>query len=104
MKKLLIAAAVLALAGCHSTWNGVKADSSRIVGRSVSGIGHGIGKAGAALERSGEQIDGGARRRRVRTTPYSSRIESARSPQPPTGTSRPEVLFFRRPLCGMIAA
>ena len=70
MKKLLIAAAVLALAGCHSTWNGVKADSSRIVGRSVSGIGHGIGKAGAALERSG----------------------------------RPEVLFFRRPLCGMIAA
>lgn len=60
MKKLLIAAAVLALAGCHSTWNGVKADSSRIVGRSVSGIGHGIGKAGAALERSGEQIDGRA--------------------------------------------
>lgn len=54
MKKLSVAAVVLALAGYHSTWSGVRADSLRIVSRSVSGIGHDTGKVGVVLERGGE--------------------------------------------------
>lgn len=49
MKALSVALVLLTLAGCHNTWNGVREDGSRIIGRSVSGIGHGIGKAGQAL-------------------------------------------------------
>ena len=57
MKALSVALVLLTLAGCHNTWNGVREDGSRIIGRSVSGIGHGIGKAGQALERTGSRID-----------------------------------------------
>jgi conserved domain protein len=57
MKVLSVALVLLTLAGCHNTWNGVREDGSRIIGRSVSGIGHGIGKAGQALERTGSRID-----------------------------------------------
>ena len=57
MKALSVALVLLTLTGCHNTWNGVREDGSRIIGRSVSGIGHGIGKAGQALERTGSRID-----------------------------------------------
>ncbi|WP_415771631.1 pyrrolo-quinoline quinone [Neisseria sp. CP9] len=57
MKALSVALVLLTLAGCYNTWNGVREDGSRIIGRSVSGIGHGIGKAGQALERTGSRID-----------------------------------------------
>ena len=50
MKALSVALVLLTLAGCHNTWNGVREDGSRI-------IGHGIGKAGQALERTGSRID-----------------------------------------------
>lgn len=54
---VLTALSLSALSGCHNTWNGVREDGSRILGRSIGGIGQGIGKAGAALERTGERID-----------------------------------------------
>ena len=74
MKKLLIAAAVLALAGRGGAGTQRRADRRT--------------RAGAECEQR-------------RTAAVLSLYAAHR---PPTGTSRPEVLFFRRPLCGMIAA